>query len=81
MADLRFFAASIERHPDGAIVLVEIRKANSEIAAKCLAAAMLATNAGAVAFSRLGDNSSDDPVEVAPLAVYGELADGLPQAA
>jgi hypothetical protein len=49
----------------------EIRETPSEIAAKCLAAAMAATKAGAVALARMAD---DEPVI---LGRYGEVAEEM----
>ena len=47
-----------ETGPDGKIVYGAPRRATSEIGARCLAAAMLATSPGAVVFSYEGEASS-----------------------
>ena len=46
-----FGAMPFETGPDGKIVYGAPRRATSEIGARCLAAAMLATSPGAVVFS------------------------------
>jgi len=70
-----FSALAIEQDPEGDIVLSEVRSTQSEIAARCLAAAMAATRPGAVALSHTGDLSSGDLADVLILDCYGELED------
>jgi hypothetical protein len=67
-----FSDLAIERDAEGDIVLSEVRSAQSEIAARCLAAAMAATRPGAVALSHTGDLSSGDLADLLILDCYGE---------
>ena len=72
LSETMYFAAlPLERDGEGGVVPGEIRETRSEIAAKCLAAAMAATEAGAVALARMAD---DEPVI---LGRYGEVADEM----
>ena len=72
MAEITYFAAlPLERDKHGAVVAGEPREARSELAAKCLAAAMAATEAGAIALSRTAED------ETIVLAQYGEVADEM----
>jgi hypothetical protein len=72
LAETMYFAAlPLERDGEGAVVPGTPRETRSEIAAKCLAAAMAATEAGAVAIARMAD---DGPVI---LGRYGEVADEM----
>ena len=66
-----FAALPLERDGEGGVVPGEPRETRSEIAAKCLAAAMAATEAGAVALARTAD---DEPVI---LERYGEVPDEM----
>ena len=65
----RFSALAIEQDCRGETFIGEVRSARSEIAARCLAAAMAATRPGAVAFSHSGDLSSLEPADVVILTV------------
>jgi len=53
-----FGAMPFESGPEGKLVYGAPRRATSEIGARCLAAAMLATSPGAVVFSYDGEASS-----------------------
>ena len=53
-----FGAMPFEPDPEGKIIYGAPRRATSEIGARCLAAAMLATSPGAVVFSYEGEASS-----------------------
>jgi hypothetical protein len=53
-----FGAMPFEFGPEGKLVYRAPRRATSEIGARCLAAAMLATSPGAVVFSYDGEASS-----------------------
>jgi hypothetical protein len=76
MADLTYFVAlPFERNSDGELVAGEPRDAQSQSAAVRLAAALAATKAGAVAFSRTGDPSTGEFADAVILARYGEVAD------
>jgi hypothetical protein len=67
-----FGAMPSEPDAEGKIAFGEARQAASEIGARCLAAAMTATNAGAIAFSHSGHPSSDEPASPVVLGNYGE---------
>jgi hypothetical protein len=73
----RFSALAIEKDCRGETFIGEVRSARSEIAARCLAAAMAATRPGAVAFSHSGDLSSLEPADVVILNCYGNLENGM----
>ena len=73
----RFSALAIEQDCRGETFIGEVRSARSEIAARCLAAAMAATRPGAVAFSHSGDLSSLEPADVVILNCYGNLENGM----
>jgi hypothetical protein len=76
MAQSMYFAAvPFERDEAGTIMLGEAREARSEIAAKCLAAAMTATKAGAVALSCSSDSRSPELGDAVILGRYGEVAE------
>jgi hypothetical protein len=72
-----FSALAIEKDAMGEIALGDLRAAQSEIAAKCLAAAMAATKPAAVAFSHTGDLSSGNLANVVILESYGDLPNGV----
>jgi hypothetical protein len=76
MDDSAYFAAvPFERDEDGAIKAGQAREVRSEIAAKCLAAAMSATKAGAIAVSRESSSSSRGLGDAVILARYGDLSE------
>jgi hypothetical protein len=56
---------------EGKFVFGKVREVSSEIGARCLAAAMVATSPGAVVFSR----TEGEPPEVVIVARYGFGAD------
>ena len=61
-----FGAMPFEPGPDGKIVYGAPRRATSEIGARCLAAAMVATSPGAVVFSYDGEASSNHQLSYTP---------------
>jgi hypothetical protein len=65
-----FGAMPFELDAEGKVAFGEARQVTSEIGARCLAAAMAATNAGAIAFSHSGDLSSNEPPDPVILARY-----------
>ena len=65
-----FGAMPFETGPDGNIVYGAPRRATSEIGARCLAAAMLATSPGAVVFSYEGEASSETIMNLVIIAQY-----------
>ena len=72
-----FTALAIEHDAEGELFLGEVRSTQSEIAARCLAAAMAATRPGAVALSHTGDLSSGDLADLLILDCYGDLGNGV----
>jgi hypothetical protein len=76
MSDMTYFGAvPFERDEEGEILAGTPREARSEIAARCLAAAMAATKPGAVAFSRTSDSSSSQTGAAVIIARYGDVPD------
>jgi hypothetical protein len=75
--DLYFAAVPFEHDGNGGVIPGRLHEARSEIAAKCMAAAMVATKAGAVAVARPGDRSAFELGEPVILACYGEVAEQL----
>ncbi|MEA3091821.1 MAG: hypothetical protein QOJ04_3163 [Caballeronia sp.] len=76
MSDDSYFAAiPFEHDGNGGIVAGKPHETRSEIAAKCMAAAMVATKAGAIALARTNDPSSCELGEPMILASYGEVAE------
>jgi hypothetical protein len=78
MSDMTYFGAvPFERDEDGGMVTGNPREARSEIAARCLAAAMAATKSGAVAFSRTSDSSSCGLGSAVIIARYGDVPEEM----
>jgi hypothetical protein len=76
MSDMIYFGVvPFERDEAGEILVGKPREARSEIAARCLAAAMAATKLGAVAFSRTSDSSSCGLGSAVIIARYGNVPD------
>ena len=73
MSEANYFGAvPFERDEDGGVVLGTPREARSEIAARCMAAAMAATQPGAIAFSRSADSSAPGPGTTTIIGRYGD---------
>lgn len=72
-----FGAVPFERDEEGEILAGKPREARSEVAARCLAAAMAATKAGAVAFSRTSDSSSCGLGSAVIIARYGDVPEEM----
>ena len=64
-----FLVVPFEFDPAGKVEYGEARQVSSEIGARCLAAAMVATSSGALVFS----TTDGEPPEV--VAYYGNVAD------
>jgi len=76
MSDMTYFGVvPFERDEEGEILPGKPREARSEIAARCLAAAMAATKPGAVAFSHTGDPASEGLGNAIILARFGDVPD------
>ena len=74
-----FGAMPFEAGPDGKMFMASPRRTTSEIGARCLAAAMVATSPGAVVFSYDGDASSETITNLVILGEYeAEPADTPP---
>jgi hypothetical protein len=65
-----FGAMPFDLDAEGKVAFGEPRQVTSEIGARCLAAAMAATNAGAIAFAHSGDLSSNEPAAPVILARF-----------
>jgi hypothetical protein len=73
MSEANYFGAvPFERDEDGGVVLGQPREAKSEIAARCMAAAMAATQSGAMAFSRRDDSSAPGAGTITIIGHYGD---------
>ena len=66
-----FLVVPFEFDPAGKVEYGEARQVSSEIGARCLAAAMVATSPGALVLSK----TDSEPPEVAIVASYGIGAD------
>jgi hypothetical protein len=77
MGDMVYFGAIAFERTEGGMTACKPREARSEIAAKCLAAAMAATRSGAVAFSRTSDSASCGVGSAEVIARYGDVPDGV----
>jgi hypothetical protein len=66
-----FGAMPFDFNAEGVRVYGKARKATSEIGARCLAAAMIATSAGAVVFFHKGDASSGQITDFIIIDGYG----------
>jgi hypothetical protein len=78
MSDNAYFAAvPLDHDGNGGVIAGRPHEARSEIAAKCMAAAMAATKAGAVAIARPGDPSACELGELVILGSYGQVAEQL----
>jgi hypothetical protein len=76
MSDMTYFGVvAFERDEEGEILAGHPREARSAIAARCLAAAMAATQSGAVAFSLTTDCSSGGLDGAVIIARYGDVPD------
>lgn len=74
MSDMTYFGVvPFERDDQGEILPGKPREARSEIAARCLAAAIAATKPGAVAFSRTTDSGSCDFGDAVIIAHFGDV--------
>jgi hypothetical protein len=73
-----FGAMPFDFNAEGVRVYGKARKATSEIGARCLAAAMVATSAGAVAFLHQGDALSGQFTDFQIIDGYGVLAAETP---
>jgi hypothetical protein len=73
MSEANYFGAvPFERDEDGGVMVGIPRQAKSEIAARCMAAAMAATKSGAIAFSRSGDASAPGLGTTTIIGRYGD---------
>jgi hypothetical protein len=73
-----FGAMPFDFNAEGVRVYGKARNATSEIGARCLAAAMVATSAGAVAFLHQGDALSGQFTDFQIIDGYGVLAAETP---
>src|SRR5947209_1246186 len=73
MGDMVYFGAMAFERTEGGMTACKPREARSEIAARCLAAAMAAIRSGAVAFSRTSDSASCEVGTAEIIARYGEV--------